>query len=81
MFLAANVKQAQIAFGYCRAMLEAVRLLSDLVRNITADTISLSTGIDLEIRAASFRGLRGVTAVAVIGDEASFWRFERQCRY
>jgi hypothetical protein len=74
LFLAANVKQAQIAFGYCRATFEAVPLLSSLVRNTTADTISLSNGIDLEIRAASFRSLRGVTAVAVIGDEASFWR-------
>jgi hypothetical protein len=74
LFLAQNVKQAQVAFGYCAAVFESVPLLSALVRNTTADTISLTNGIDLEIRAASFRGLRGVTAVAVIGDEASFWR-------
>jgi terminase large subunit-like protein len=74
LFLAANVKQAQIAFNYCAAIFDAVPLLRSLVKNTTADTISLSNGIDLEIRAASFRGLRGVTAVAVIGDEASFWR-------
>jgi hypothetical protein len=76
LFLAANVKQAQIAFNYCRAIFEDVPLFAGLVRNVTADTISLSNGIDLEIRAASFRGLRGITAVAVIGDEASFWRTE-----
>jgi hypothetical protein len=74
LFLAANVKQAQIAFGYCKATFSDVPLFAGLVKNVTADTISLSNGIDLEIRAASFRGLRGVTAVAVIGDEASFWR-------
>jgi Terminase large subunit, T4likevirus-type, N-terminal len=74
LFLAANQKQAQIAFGYAQAVFETVSLLGSLVKNITADTISLTNGIDLEIRAASFRGLRGVTAVAVIGDEASFWR-------
>jgi hypothetical protein len=74
LFLAQNTKQAQVAFGYCRAIFDDVPLLSALVRSTTADTISLNNGIDLEIRAASFRGLRGVTAVAVIGDEASFWR-------
>jgi hypothetical protein len=74
LFLAQNVKQAQVAFNYCAAIFADVPLLSDLVRSTTADTISLTNGIDLEIRAASFRGLRGVTAVAVIGDEASFWR-------
>jgi hypothetical protein len=74
LFLAQNIKQAQVAFNYCQAIFDAVPLLSNLVKNSTADMISLNTGIDLEIRAASFRGLRGVTAVAVIGDEASFWR-------
>jgi hypothetical protein len=72
--MAANMKQALIAFNYCRAIFEDVPLFSGLVKSVTTDTISLSNGIDLEIRAASFRGLRGVTAVAVIGDEASFWR-------
>jgi hypothetical protein len=74
LLLGQNTKQAQVAFHYCGAAFEDVPLLTDLVRNVTTDTISLSNGIDLEIRAASFRGLRGVTAVAVIGDEASFWR-------
>jgi hypothetical protein len=74
LFLGQNQKQAQVAFNYCAAIFADVPLLSDLVRSTTADTISLTNGIDLEIRAASFRGLRGVTAVCVIGDEASFWR-------
>jgi hypothetical protein len=76
LFLAANVKQALIAFNYCRAIFEDVPLLSSLVKSVTADTISLTNGIDLEIRAASFRGLRGVTAVAVVGDECAFWRVD-----
>jgi hypothetical protein len=74
LFLGQNQKQAQVAFNYCAAIFESVPLLSALVKSTTADTISLTNRIDLEIRAASFRGLRGVTAVAVIGDEASFWR-------
>jgi hypothetical protein len=74
LLLGQNTKQAQVAFNYTAAVFEDVPLFSGLVKNVTADTISLNTGIDLEIRAASFRGLRGVTAVAVIGDEASFWQ-------
>jgi hypothetical protein len=76
LFLAANLKQAQIAFNYCSAIFSGMPLLRDLVVRSTSDTIVLNNGIDLEIRAASFRGLRGVTAVAVIGDEASFWHSE-----
>jgi hypothetical protein len=73
LFLAQNVKQSQVAFNYCSAIFSDVPLLRDLVVRSTSDTISLNNGIDLEIRAASFRGLRGVTAVAVIADEAAFW--------
>jgi hypothetical protein len=73
LFLAQNQKQAQVAFNYATGIIESVPLLRQLVTNRTADTITLSNGIDLEVRAASFRGLRGVTCVAVVADEAAFW--------
>jgi hypothetical protein len=73
LFLAQNQLQATVCFGYCAAILEAVPMLAGLVIGKTASTLSLSNGIDLEVRAASFRGLRGVTCVAVIADEASVW--------
>ena len=34
----------------------------------------LSNGVAIEVRAASFRGLRGVTCVAVLADEICFWQ-------
>jgi len=71
--LAANTKQASVAFSYACGVLDSVPLLARLVTNRTSDTLSLATGVDLEIRAASFKGLRGVTSVAVIADEAAFW--------
>ncbi|MBO0906534.1 hypothetical protein [Jiella sonneratiae] len=49
-------------------------MLAGQVTNKTAETISLSTGVDLEVRSASYRTARGITAVAAIGDEAAFWR-------
>ena len=42
----------------------------------TADSISLSTGTDIEVVPASFRTIRGRTAVAIICDEIAFWRNE-----
>jgi hypothetical protein len=72
-FLAQNVRQAAVAFGYASAIFADVPLFSGLVTNQTADTISLATGIDLEIRAASYRGIRGITAVGAIADEVAFW--------
>jgi hypothetical protein len=45
-----------------------------LVKNVTADTISLSTRVDIECRPASFRSIRGGTCCACICDELAFWR-------
>jgi hypothetical protein len=73
LFLAQNQRTAAVAFDYATAIIDAIPVLQQLVVKRTSDTISLSTGIDLEIRSASFRGLRGVTCVAVIADETSFW--------
>jgi hypothetical protein len=73
LFLAQNQKQAGVAFGYAAGIFDSVPLLGQLVIHRTADTLSLSTGVDLEIRAASAKGLRGVTCAAVIADEAAFW--------
>jgi len=73
LFIAENTKQAAVAFGYAAGIFENVPMLAELVVNRTADTISLSNSVDLEVRAASFRGLRGPTCVGVIADEACFW--------
>jgi hypothetical protein len=73
LFVAENTKQAGVAFGYAEGIFDAVPLLASLVSNRTQDTITLVNAIVLEIRAASFRGLRGPTYVAVVCDEAAFW--------
>ncbi len=53
-----------------------VPALKALVTGQTTDSISLSTRVDLECLAASFRTIRGGTAVAIIADEVAFWRNE-----
>jgi hypothetical protein len=51
-------------------------MLSRLIENETADCISLSTNVDIEILTCSAKQTRGYTAVAVILDEVCFYRDE-----
>jgi hypothetical protein len=41
---------------------------------IVADRISLKNRIDIEVRPASFRTIRGITSVAIIAEEISTWQ-------
>jgi hypothetical protein len=74
--LSASVWQAQKAFQYLDGIFSEVPALTALLTGKTSDTISLSNGVDLECRPASFRTIRGVSAVTIICDELAFWRSE-----
>ena len=71
--IAPDQRQARIILNYATAAFEATPIMRQLIANRTAETLSLTTGIDIEVRAASFRRLRGPTFVAVIADEAAFY--------
>jgi hypothetical protein len=71
--LAQNQEQARVVYGYVCGIIEAVPLLAPLIRLKSSEALSLTNGVEVEIRAASFRGLRGVTCVAVVCDEICFW--------
>jgi hypothetical protein len=75
--LAQNQRQARIIFDYVVGLLEGVPAFRGQVANKTNDTITLANGISVEIRAASYRGLRGLSCVAAVADEISFW-FDEQ---
>ena len=66
--------QAAQAFNFVSGIFATAPNLKDLLENETADTISLASGVDITIRPASFRTIRGITAVAAIADEIAFWR-------
>jgi hypothetical protein len=72
--LAASVQQAASAFAFIEGIFTVSPNLKDLVDGATSDTIGLTTGVDIEVRPASFRTIRGITAIAVIADELAFWR-------
>jgi phage terminase large subunit-like protein len=66
--MAASKQQATVALQYIAAIF-ARSPFSSLKVTETADAISLSNGIDIQVRPASFRTVRGATAIAVIADE------------
>ena len=78
--MSASTWQATKAFAFVSGIFAQVPALKGLVEKETADTVSLSTGVDIECRPASFRTIRGVTAVGVIADEVAFWRSDETSR-
>jgi hypothetical protein len=71
--IAPDQRQASIVLGYAEAAFEQSPILRQLVVARSNDVLELSNGVNIEVRAASFRRLRGPTYVAVISDEAAFW--------
>jgi hypothetical protein len=76
LYLAPTQDQAGRAFRYAREFVEHSPLMANLVANRTADSIELSNGIDIEIQAANWRYVRGVSCIAVVLDECAFLRNE-----
>jgi hypothetical protein len=72
--VSASLSQAAKCYQYLDGVFANVPAFKKLVTGQTADTISLSNRVDLEIRPASFRTLRGSTCVACVADEVAFWR-------
>jgi hypothetical protein len=71
--MAASMAQASQAFNFTEGVFRASPHLADLVESASSDTISLRTGIDITIRPASFRTIRGTTAIGAIADEIAVW--------
>src|SRR5262249_6012945 len=59
LLIAPDTKQAKIALDYCESILTASPVLRQLVVNRTADALELSNRTSIEVRASSFRRLRG----------------------
>jgi len=74
--VAADRKQARVILRYINGFFDHVQLLGRLIVNRTKEAIELSNRVVIEIHTASFRNIRGYTAVAAICDEVAFWRSE-----
>lgn len=74
--IAASREQAGVVFNYVRGFLQASPLLAGQIASIGKDEITLRDDICISITTNSFRIARGMTLLAVVGDEVSYWRDE-----
>ena len=72
--LAANRPQARSIFRYVSGLLKAVPLFAPMIAEETANSITLTNRVVIEIGTASFRTTRGYSFAAVLCDEIAFWR-------
>jgi hypothetical protein len=70
--IAPSKEQAGVTFSYISGIMDSVPLLASLISNRTAESLSLSNGIEISVRSANFRSVRGTTCVAAIADEGAF---------
>ena len=71
--IAPDQRQASICLGYCDAAFEQSPILKQLIATRSSDTLTLTNRISIEVRASSFRRLRGPTYIGIIADEAAFY--------
>ncbi len=74
--IAADRRQARSIFRFTLGLLQATPMLAGLVTDSTAETITLSNRVVIEIAIANFQVTRGYTYAAVLADEVSWWRSE-----
>jgi hypothetical protein len=75
--IAADMDQAGAIFGYVRGFLEGVPAIKALVKGrITGHRVEFHTGVEIIVRAATFRGLRSRPTPLILCDEIAFWRNE-----
>jgi hypothetical protein len=72
--MAASTLQAVQCYNFVRGIFTDIPRFAALVRNMTGDCISLKNRVDIQIRPASFRTIRGITAIAAIAEECSMWQ-------
>jgi hypothetical protein len=71
--VAQDTRVAKKILDFCQANFEDSDILRQLIKSRSADTLELTNNINIEVRPASFRKLRGPTYVAVIADELAYW--------
>ena len=73
LMLAADREQARVMFRYALGLLRASPLLAREVTAETRDSITLASGVELQVGTSDFRAVRGRSIVAALLDEVAFW--------
>lgn len=72
--ISSDRKQSRVIFDYVAGFLRDTPLLSAMVEEEAAESITLNNRVRIEITTASFRTARGFSYAAVIMDELAFMR-------
>jgi hypothetical protein len=80
--MAGSVVQANQILNFLKGIFTGIPKFAGMVRKppgthasgIISDRISLRNRVDIEVRPASFRTIRGITAIAAIAEEISTWQ-------
>jgi hypothetical protein len=76
LVIAPDQRQADVALDYIEANFRASPILAQLIAGRTQRSLRLTNRIEIEVRAADFRRLRGPSYVCIIADETGFWHTE-----
>ncbi|QOF71427.1 hypothetical protein IG197_27395 [Aminobacter sp. SR38] len=71
--MAASQVQANKAFQAVLGVLEDSPVLTKQIESSNSETIRLRSRVDIEVRPANYRTIRGITSPLAIGDEVAFW--------
>uniref|UniRef100_UPI002269D650 hypothetical protein n=1 Tax=unclassified Methylobacterium TaxID=2615210 RepID=UPI002269D650 len=75
--MASTTVQAAKVFSYVLGVFTHSAEMQDMVDgDPTADTIRLRAGVDIEVRPANYKTIRGETLAAALCDEVAFWHLE-----
>ena len=72
--LAASTTQARVMFDYIAGVFAASPNLRGMIEGDTSDSLRLINGVDITIRPANHRTVRGITAIGGICDEMASWQ-------
>jgi hypothetical protein len=73
LIVAADQRQATVILDYVEADFRQSPILSQLVEARIQRTLRLTNNIDIEVRPADFRTVRGLTFLAIVADGLAFW--------
>jgi hypothetical protein len=74
--IASDRRQARTVLRYILGLLRAVPALAATIEGETAESVTLTNSVVLEVHTASYRVTRGYTLAAVLADEIAFWPTE-----
>lgn len=69
-------RQSRIVFDYCLGKLERSKILRQMIRKTTRDTIELKSGITIQTYPCNLARIRGISLICFVADECAFWRHE-----